>query len=85
MKSFNLDMANDVGTWLGATAVAPQDTLVTGAQNTDVMSGINVIQTTLADMQVTLEKIAGDTIIPTVTTTPVVEEKKTIPSPSIVE
>lgn len=65
-------MANGMATRLGATSVANQDTLSTG-QTTDVMSGINAIQTTLIDMQETLKGLAGDTtpiVTPTVETLP---------------
>ena len=81
MKSFDANMANNVGTWLGGTTVANQDTLITGTATTDVMSGIVSIQTTLTTMQATLDKIAGadatPVVTPTVDPTPVVEEKKT--------
>lgn len=72
IKSFNADMANGMATRLGATSVANQDMLSTG-QTTDVMSGINAIQTTLIDMQETLKGLAGDTtpmVTPTVETLP---------------
>jgi len=78
MKSFNADMANGIGTWLGATNVANQDTLASGEDTTsDVMSGINALQTLLTDMQKTLNNLAGETT-PTVTPTPVVETTPTV-------
>lgn len=55
---FNANIANNVSTWIGATAIVSQDTLSTGEQ-TDVMSGIIAIQETLTDMQTTLNTLAG--------------------------
>lgn len=77
MKSFDANMANGVATRLGATEIVSQDTLATtGTESSEVMSGINAIQTTLADMQKALEKISGTETTSTITTpTPVVEEK----------
>lgn len=78
MKSFDANMANGVSTRLGATSVANQDTLTTGEETTsDVMSGINALQTMLTDMQKTLNGLAGETT-PTVTPTPVVETTPTV-------
>lgn len=78
MKSFDATMANGFATRLGATSVASQDTLGSGeTATTDVMSGINAIQTMLGDMQETLNGLAGTTTTPTVAPTPVVEEKTT--------
>ncbi len=68
---FNAPMANSIGTWLGATAIANQDTLSTG-EETSVMSGIDAIQATLLDMQTTLDVLAGTE--ETTEITPVVEE-----------
>lgn len=58
MKMYNMTMVNNFSTWLGATTVASQDTL-TPEEQTSVMSGITAIQTTLADMQVSLDILAG--------------------------
>ena len=70
-------MANSVATWLWATEIVSQDTLTpTDTESSDVMSGINAIQTTLADMQKVLEKLSWTEVLPTISTpTPVVEEK----------
>ena len=58
MKMYNVNMVNNISTWLGATTVASQDTLTVEEQS-DVMSGIVAIQTTLADMQISLDTFAG--------------------------
>lgn len=72
MKSFDADMANGFASRIGATSVASQDTLATGEEtSSDVMSGINAIQTTLVDMQKSLEKLSWTEVTPT----PVVEEQ----------
>ncbi len=76
MKSFDANMANGVATRLGATEIASQDTLATTGTESEVMSGINAIQTTLTDMQKALEKLSGTEVTPTTpAVTPVVEEK----------
>ena len=64
-------MANTLGTWLGATAIVSQDTLATGEQMS-VMSGIESIQSTLIDMQTTLDTLVGTSSVAEIT--PVVEE-----------
>jgi hypothetical protein len=80
MKMFDAQMAAGVTTRLGVTTITTSgEAIVSGAVQTDVMSGINAIQTTLTDMQTTLDKLAGETT-PTVTPTPVVEEKPTTPA-----
>jgi hypothetical protein len=58
MKMYNVTMVNNFSAWLGATTYASQDTL-TPEEQTSVMSGIMTIQTTLADMQVSLDALAG--------------------------
>jgi len=74
-KMFDANMAAGISTWLGTTTITTSWEVIptTGAEN-DVMSGINAIQTTLTDMQTTLNTLAGwTTTTPTVTPTPVVE------------
>lgn len=53
-----MTMVNNITTWLGATTVVSQDTL-TVEEQASVMSGIVDIQTTLADMQTSLDTLAG--------------------------
>ena len=67
IKWFDANMAIGVSTWLGATEITTSGEAIptTGTTN-EVMSGINAIQTTLNDMQVTLKTLAP-------ATTPVVE------------
>jgi len=78
-KMFDANMSAGISTWLGATTITTSGELIaTGADaGNEVMSGINAIQTTLADMQTTLNTLAGTTATPTVTPTPVVEVKTT--------
>ena len=78
VKMFDANMAAGISTWLGATTITTSGELIaTGAvAGNDVMSGINAIQTTLTDMQTTLNTLAGQTTTTTtstVTPTPVVE------------
>ena len=58
MKMFNITMVNGFSTWLGATTITSQDTL-TPQEHISVLSGISAIQTTLTDMQVSLDTLAG--------------------------
>lgn len=65
---FDADMALNVSTWLGATTVTTSWEIIPTTEDA-VMSGINSIQTTLTDMQTTLNTLAGETtptVIPTV-------------------
>lgn len=65
---FDADMALNVSTWLGATTVTTSWEIIPTTEDA-VMSGINSIQTTLTDMQTTLNMLAGETtptVIPTV-------------------
>ena len=75
---FDANMAAGISTWLGTTTITTSWEVIptTGAEN-DVMSGINAIQTTLTDMQTTLNALAGWTTTTTVTPTPVVETQTT--------
>lgn len=86
MKSFDANMANNVWTWIGATSVANQDTLSTGEETSDVMSGINAIQTLLVDMQDTLNTLAGETTTPNAAVpTPTTEEATVKPTTTTAE
>jgi hypothetical protein len=61
MKMFDANMAAGVSTWLGATTITTSGETIstsTGAQS-DVMSGIITIQTTLSDMQLKLDTLVG--------------------------
>lgn len=79
---FDANMAAGVSNRLGVTTTTTSGEIIaSGDVENGVMSGINAIQTTLTDMQTTLNKLAGETT--TVTPTPVVEEKPTATTPAV--
>jgi hypothetical protein len=81
MKMFDANMAAGVSTWLGATTITTSGEVITTGAQSDVMSGITTIQTTLTDMQTKLDKLVGTTTTTTTTTpvvTPVVDTKTTV-------
>jgi len=72
---FDANMAVGISTWLGATTTTTsgETVVASGSTQDPVLSGINVIQTTLIDMQTKLDTLVGTTTTtPTVTPTPVV-------------
>ncbi len=75
-------MAVGVSTWLGVTVSSTTwenvstsgDLLVISGAQSDVMSGITAIQTTLIDMQTKLDTLVGTNTIPTVNPAPIPAE-----------
>lgn len=69
---FDSNMAVGVSTWLWATTVTTSWEVLSGdvltGEQSEVMSGITAIQTTLTDMQTTLNTLAGTTTTPATTT-----------------
>ena len=62
IKWFDANMAIGVSTWLGATEITTSgEAIPTSGATNEVMSGINAIQTTLTDMQATLQSLAPAT------------------------
>lgn len=75
---FDANMAASISNWLGTTTTTTSgEVLANSGAESEVMSGINSIQTTLLDMQSVLNTLVGETVTPatgtTTTTTPVVE------------
>lgn len=75
-------MAVGVSTWLGVTVSSTTwenvstsgDLFVISGAQSDVMSGITAIQTTLIDMQTKLDTLVGANTIPTVNPAPIPAE-----------
>lgn len=62
VKMFNADIAYGVSTWLGAEISTSGELLSWSVAETgSIMSGIESIQTTLADMQTKLNTLVGET------------------------
>jgi len=76
LKMFNPNMAVGVTTWLGVTVSSTTgdnvptsgDILVVSGAQSDVMSGITAIQTTLADMQIKINTLVGGITVADVAT-----------------
>ena len=74
---FDTNMWAIISNWLGTTTITTSgEVLATTWAQSEVMSGITAIQTTLLDMQATLNTLVGETVPTTWTTTvsPVVEQ-----------
>ena len=81
-------MAVGVSTWLGVTVSSTTwenvstsgDLLVVSGAQSDVMSGITSIQTTLADMQIKINTLVGGITVADVATWPAMIVPDAIPS-----
>ncbi len=66
---FDTNMATGVSNWLGVTTISTSGELLATWAQSEVMSGITSIQTTLTDMQTKL-----DTLVNAVPSTPISNE-----------
>ena len=84
-------MAVGVTTWLGVTVSSTTgdnvptsgDILVVSGAQSDVMSGITAIQTTLADMQIKINTLVGGITVADVATWPAMIAPTPTPMPAL--
>ena len=68
LPMFDVQMKTRINNWLDTPNITASWEIVSSTIQVDIMSGVNTIQTTLADMQTKLDTLVGTSaIVPVVT------------------